>query len=405
MATNLLSDLTNQFGGDILTKIAGGLGENSSAVRGALGGVLPALLSGIANKSSTSDGASELLNVMKSGGYDRGGPSLASALSGPDGLKGLVAAGAPLLNSIFGSKSNSIIDWLGSFGGVSKSSASTLLGLAAPVVLGQIGKLVSGSGWNASSLMNLMASQKPFLSDAPAGLAGVLGAGQQVRQAASAYAGSATTAASTSSMWKWLLPLLALIAIGLYFGRDLWSSGTQTATLPTATPRAEVTVAAPAVTSVPGLGEFISVALPDGVSLRIPSNGIENKLLGFIKDSSRQVDKTTWFSFDRLEFETGSAKLKPSSAEQLNNIAQILKAFPNVNIKLGGYTDNVGNAASNLKLSADRAANTMAELVKLGIDKTRLESEGYGAEHPVADNATEEGRQRNRRIDVRVTKK
>lgn len=407
MSTNLLSELTNQFGGETLTKIAGALGENSSSVRGALGGVLPALLGGIANKASTSEGASELLDVMKNGGFDRGASSVASAVAGPDGVKGLISAGAPLLSTIFGTKSNALVEWLGAFGGVSKSSASSLLGLALPIVLGQVGKLVSGVGWNASSLMNIMAGQKAFLGDAPSGLSSVLGlagGAQQVKQAASAYASGA--AASSSSWWKWLLPLLALIALGLYFGRGLWSSGSsETATTPTATPQVAVTTAAPAVASVPGLGAFISVALPNGVSLNIPSNGVESKLLGFIKDSSQQVDKATWFSFDRLEFETGSAKLKPSSTEQLTNTAQILKAFPNVNIKLGGYTDNTGNAASNVKLSGDRGANTVAELVKLGVDKSRLASEGYGSEHPVADNATAEGRQRNRRIDIRVTKK
>jgi K(+)-stimulated pyrophosphate-energized sodium pump len=94
-----------------------------------------------------------------------------------------------------------------------------------------------------------------------------------------------------------------------------------------------------------------------------------------------------------------------SSQEQLKNIAEILKAYPNVNVKLGGYTDNTGNAASNQKLSEDRATSVREELVNLGIDKDRLEAEGYGQEHPVASNDTEEGRAQNRRISIRVTKK
>jgi outer membrane protein OmpA-like peptidoglycan-associated protein len=132
---------------------------------------------------------------------------------------------------------------------------------------------------------------------------------------------------------------------------------------------------------------------------------VESKLIAFIEDANRQVDRETWFSFDRLEFATGSSALLPGSAEQLNNISEILKAYPNINLKIGGYTDNVGNDAYNLKLSTERAKNTELEIEKLGINDLRLESEGYGKEHPVADNATEEGRQRNRRIDVRVTKK
>jgi K(+)-stimulated pyrophosphate-energized sodium pump len=147
------------------------------------------------------------------------------------------------------------------------------------------------------------------------------------------------------------------------------------------------------------------LSLDGGVSLKgVDIDGIEANLLNFIK-SDKVVDKETWFDFDRLVFETGSATLKPESQEQLKNIAEILKANPNVNIKLGGYTDNTGNAASNLKLSGDRAQSVKKELTGLGIDSNRLEAEGYGQEHPVASNDTEERRAQNRRISVRVTKK
>ncbi|QHV97668.1 sodium-translocating pyrophosphatase [Spirosoma endbachense] len=152
------------------------------------------------------------------------------------------------------------------------------------------------------------------------------------------------------------------------------------------------------------LGEFSVQKLTSGIELNIPEFGIENKLLSFIK-SDKPVDKTTWFDFDRLTFETGSATLKPESQEQLKNIAEILKAYPAVNVKLGGYTDNTGNAASNLKLSQDRANSVRVELEKMDVAKDRLEAEGYGQEHPVASNDTEEGRAQNRRISIRVTKK
>ncbi|HEY0110149.1 MAG TPA: OmpA family protein [Fibrella sp.] len=153
------------------------------------------------------------------------------------------------------------------------------------------------------------------------------------------------------------------------------------------------------------LGTFAARKLPDGIELNIPANGIENKLITFIDDQSQTVDKTTWFNFDRLSYETGSATLKPESREQLQNIAAILKAYPAVNLKIGGYTDNVGNAAANKKLSQRRAESAMTELVRLGVDQARLEAEGYGQEQPIASNNTEEGRAQNRRTAVRVTKK
>lgn len=144
----------------------------------------------------------------------------------------------------------------------------------------------------------------------------------------------------------------------------------------------------------------------NGTKLNIAASGnpVEAALLDFVK-SDKKVDKETWFDFDRLLFETGSAKLQPQSAEQLENVAEILKAYPEVDIKLGGYTDNTGDASANLKLSTDRAQSVMKELSDLDIDKGRLDAEGYGEEHPVASNDTEDGRARNRRISMRVTKK
>ena len=152
------------------------------------------------------------------------------------------------------------------------------------------------------------------------------------------------------------------------------------------------------------LGEFFKRKLPDGTELNIPKLGVENKLIDFIESTSA-VDKETWFDFDRLLFDTGKATLQPDSQAQLKDVAAILKAYPKVHVRLGGYTDNVGDKAANVKLSQERAANVEREIVKLGIDAMRLDAKGYGEEHPVASNDTEEGRAKNRRISMRVTEK
>jgi outer membrane protein OmpA-like peptidoglycan-associated protein len=170
-------------------------------------------------------------------------------------------------------------------------------------------------------------------------------------------------------------------------------------------PVAPVSTAPVPPVSSADLGAFIDTKLPNGVNLHIPSNGVENKLLAFINDPNATVDDETWFSFDRLEFETDSPKLKPSSQVQLTNIAEILKAYPQAEVKIGGYTDNSGDPVRNRILSQSRATNTLSGLVALGIARSRLIAEGYGQEHPVADNSTPEGRERNRRIAIRVTEK
>ena len=153
------------------------------------------------------------------------------------------------------------------------------------------------------------------------------------------------------------------------------------------------------------LGDFFKRKLPNGFELNIPGMGIENKVIDFIEGSGA-ISKDAWFNFDRLTFATGSANLDMAkSGEQIENIAQIMKAYPNVKVKIGGYTDNTGSAEGNMKLSAARANAVKAALVAKVIDATRIETEGYGASHPVASNDTEEGRAQNRRIAMRLTAK
>lgn len=217
-----------------------------------------------------------------------------------------------------------------------------------------------------------------------------------------------------------LWPLLALLVIAISIFTYYWDGHRSmfpysTAHGPLNWPPPADSSAAPVNGSIPGavstapvvasLGAFTGLKLPDGVSLNVPEHGIESKLTAFITDGSKPVDKTTWFDFDRLLFDTGKATLQPASQEQLQNIAAILKAFPKVEARIGGYTDNTGSAAANLQLSEQRAANVREQLVSLGVAANRLDSKGYGSEHPVADNATEAGRAQNRRISLRVTAK
>ncbi|MEO5942538.1 MAG: sodium-translocating pyrophosphatase [Ferruginibacter sp.] len=152
-------------------------------------------------------------------------------------------------------------------------------------------------------------------------------------------------------------------------------------------------------------GAMGNLKLADGKEINVGHNSGETRLVDFLNDTNKAVDKNTWFTMDRLYFETGKSVLKTSSQQQVKNIAAILKAYPNVTLKLGGYTDNTGDSAVNFNLSQERANVAKAQLVKSGVDAARLDAEGYGQQYPIADNNTAEGRAQNRRIDVRVTKK
>jgi outer membrane protein OmpA-like peptidoglycan-associated protein len=165
--------------------------------------------------------------------------------------------------------------------------------------------------------------------------------------------------------------------------------------------------ASPGAAAVPAAPSAYAHKLPTGVELSAAGGGVEEALVTFIEDAARPVDKATWFDFDQLTFKQGAAALDMAKSKpQLENIAAILKAYPAVKLKIGGYTDNTGPAAANKKLSQGRADAVLAAVAGLGVDKARLEAEGYGPEFPVcAANDSEACKAQNRRVAVRVTAK
>jgi outer membrane protein OmpA-like peptidoglycan-associated protein len=101
-----------------------------------------------------------------------------------------------------------------------------------------------------------------------------------------------------------------------------------------------------------------------------------------------------------LYFDTGKAVVKPESAPTLEQIVKLLQADPKLQLFVVGHTDGVGQLESNLKLSNDRAAAVVKELAAKGIDAKRLKPAGVGPWSPVASNRSEEGRAKNRRVEL-----
>ncbi len=419
METNLLEILRNTISPDIINKLSVLVGENSSKTKSAVNNTLPAIIGGLINKTSTDAGSSDVLKLIKDGGYDG---SMLNNLSGSltDSKKfyGNINGASNVISSVFGGNLKDVTDTISKESGVSSNATSSILGFLSAIVMSLIGKQVIGNNLNASGLTGLLSGQKDFLKGLiPAGLAGLFGLAG-IKKVTSNLNEYKDKAEETSSK-KWL-PWL-LIALGLVALLFIWKScNKDTAPVSTKIDSVkkditkkveEIFIPAPKTGDAlmdsiqASLGKFITKKLPDGSEIIIAQNGVESMIIAFIEDKSKMADKETWFSFDRILFETSKAGLRPSSENQLKNIVAIMKAYPNVEIKIGGYTDNTGVPAANMKLSQERANSVMAALVNNGVAPERMKAEGYGEQFPVASNDTPEGRLKNRRVDVRVSKK
>jgi len=386
--STLLASLSSMLKRSDIEGVARNLGESEQAVSRGMDLSTASIFSALARKAGDSDAMRQVVELASKTPTN----ALASALSGP-----LTGPGSSLmpgierfLASIFGGGQGAILNSVSRETGLRAAGTAGIMGLAAQSVLSYIGSKVRDEGMTATGLSDFLRREGTnFRSALPPSF-------NEALSTEPAPFGVRTTATPPAPVytpqvvkrgfpWLWVIPLAAIL-LGI-----LWLA------------------MRPKSVSVPNLaanlGNLISISLPDGASLSVPERGVEGRLLAFIRDPNRAPDSTSWFDFDRLLFDTGSATLQPQSQDQLRSIAAILKAYPNVHMRIGGYTDNTGSADANLKLSNDRANNVMAELVRMGISQDRLDARGYGEDHPVADNSTEEGRAQNRRISMLVTQK
>ena len=116
------------------------------------------------------------------------------------------------------------------------------------------------------------------------------------------------------------------------------------------------------------------------------------------------IEPTKVYTLRDVHFDTGKATLRPESFPALNDLAEVMKFKKKMVIEIAGHTDDVGDDAANLKLSQARAETVMKYLTAKGIAKERLTAKGYGETQPASTNDTEEGRQLNRRTEVRIIK-
>lgn len=421
MSFNLVDSVKSLLPNDLLDKAAGTLGEKPENVQQAMGGIIPSILTGVLQKAGSGN-MQGILNMAVEAAKNGIPENLGSLIGSGEGL---AAKGADMLKNLFGDKVSAVTNAISGFSGISSKSASSLMSVAAPAAMGVIGRQVTDANLDAGGLVSFLNNQKDAILNAlPSGLniAGVLGMGSlsgiagKLSDTASGMAGKPGNAisdvadaagaatAKVSSGSRWLLPLLlilVLIAMIWYF----MNRHSPASTTPTMADTVAVTNDTPmAMAAAP---EQIKVKLPDGKELDAFRGGIEDQLVTFLNDPDSKAGKDVWFDFDNVNFRTGSSDISNESIDQIQNIAAILKAYPKVKIKIGGYTDRTGDSLQNKKLSQDRAASVAAAIKGAGAKASQVTgAEGYGSAFAkAAADVPDAERKKDRHISVSVRSK
>lgn len=443
MSLNVIDLIKGQLGPALVSQAASQFGESESGISKAIGGLLPAVVGGLANNADNPGVVDAITKASSSG--------ILGNLLGGSSSNPIITT---LLSSLFGDKIGGLVNSIASFSGISNNSAGSLLNLVTGATVGTVGKYAADNNLGASGISSLLNDQKGIISSLlPAGLSLAsfgLGAENWFGQAKETVSSVTSTAKDNiaegvatarenvsegareireqfennnnnqggGSIWKWLLPLLLVIAAGYFLWKQCEKKQTTTTTTTSdstkagsGTDTASVSGTATA-TPAPATAKTDENIDLNGVMLKGYKGGMEDQMIAFLKsggyknaaDDSALKDK--WYDFDHVNFKIGKAnELEAGSQGQLDNLVAILKAFPDAKVKIGGYTDKTGDEAKNLKLSKERAEYIKAALAKAGVGAQVLEADGYGSKFAKVDaKASDAERAADRKMAVRFAK-
>lgn len=201
---------------------------------------------------------------------------------------------------------------------------------------------------------------------------------------AAAGAGAHHWTADRKSIWPWLLGALAAVIL---LALLLRGCDREEPAAPVAEP------------AVPAETALAPVVLPGGRTVQLEQNSVPFQVQEYLA-GNEAAPRT--FTFERLNFDTGKADIRDADRADLDNLAQVLAAYPNVRVRVVGYTDAQGGAQPNAQLGAQRAQAVAAALTGKGIAADRIETATGGESQPAETNATSQGRFENRRTELVV---
>jgi outer membrane protein OmpA-like peptidoglycan-associated protein len=379
---SLIQTVMDALPSDASSKIAGLIGESPVATMKGIGAAAPALMAGALQRSSTPAGATDLLAQVKEA-TAAGNPldRVGSVFSDEGARNDYMSQGQNLASRLLGGATGPVGSALSGVTGLGGGAASGLLAFLAPLVLGALGR-ATGPTPTVSGLQTLLSSERAnILGALPPGLGSHFGLG------AAAPAAAVTERSGLLRYLPWILA--AIVALLVILG--LRNCGAHREVAPAAV--------APPTPTTPAR---VTLILPGGGTVDVTQGSIGFGVAKFL-ESPEPAPKT--FVFDNLNFDTASNTLTPESAPTVSTLVAILKAYPNAQERVVGYTDNQGDPAANQALSEARAESVKDDLVKGGIDPSRIAVAGMGEANPIADNGAEEGRAKNRRTELEIVKK
>jgi len=412
MTTSLIDSVKNLATPDLVSKIASSLGEPMQGASSALTGGMSSMLLGVLGKTADPSAMRSVFNLVTDPANDgRILDNPAALVGAPEGA--MSSVGGQFLSNVLGARGTAVNDVLARMSGLRVGSISSLMRLAAPLVLGVLGKRARDGGLNAASFTRLFEDERESIENAaPPGVADALGLAEpaaaasyepepvyeeaRVEQPSRVYAPEEQT---TGLRWMWPA-LVALAAIALFLGtRAKHRAPVPVADTTTARSRAAGGEVAELSSGI------VQLRLPNDNVLSVPASSAEAKLVAFLNDSTRATDDTSWIVLDRVHFASNSANIDPDAEAQAKNISDILRAYPHAVAKIGGYTDSTGSDAANLRLSRSRAESARAAVEHNGLAATRVTADGFGSKDPVASNSTDDGKAQNRRVALLVISK
>lgn len=412
MSVNLIDLAKNYLTSEIMGKLGGALGESPEHVEKAVGVGLPAILAGMLKKASSPSGAGGLSDMMKQehpglkeiGGLDGVLGNLGGLLEGSS-MGPLLEYGKTILNALFGGNLNSILEMITKSSGMKSSSATSLLAMLAPMLMGLVKKHLGSQGLSASALTNLLMSQKDSIARlAPPGLSSALGL-----SSLSDLGGSAARAAADegSALARWLLPLAGLAALllaGFFLMRGTGEEPPMPAVStqpPKPKPEADVgkTVDSSGRTLVETSRKLVPLALPGNAKLDVPEGSF---LVGLVKSLENPTDATLpkTFILRGVTFGADGKTMSLESITTLEDIGIVLNAFKSAKVKIVAHTENTGDPAANKAKSLEQATAVKDALVRSGVSADRITAEGAGGDRPIASGDTSGDRAKNRRIEL-----